>query len=443
MDAVQIGLLGLGNVGCGVVQALRSQAEALQTRLGASLLVKAALVRDPQKVRKADLSGVRVTRDPGVVLDDPETAIVVEVMGGEEPARTHVLRALRNRKAVVTANKALLAAHGNEVFRAAQEAGVDVAFEASVGGGMPIIRVLREGFAANRISSIRGILNGTTNYILRRMTDEEADFEEVLRDAQEAGYAEPDPTFDISGVDSAQKLMILASLAFGVSLKPGQVYCEGIEKVTAQDIRFAREFGYTIKLLAIGRRLDNEVEVRVHPVMIPAGHLLAGVPGVYNAVALHGNLAGENTLIGRGAGAWPTASAVVSDLLDVARGLRDGGTRVPFWPPLLPGSEALRVKDMLELVTQYYFRFSVPDRPGVLSKISGVLGNRGISIEAVIQHGRHKAEAVQLVMLTHEARERDVRQALAEIARLEVITADVVRIRVEDPESREGRRGAP
>ncbi len=434
MKTVDIGLLGFGTVGQGTLRILAEQGALLESRLGARLAVRRVAVRDPDKPREVALDRRLLTTDALAVVDDPAVAVVVELMGGIEPARTLLLRAIGNGKAVVTANKALLALHGPELYRAAAEAGVDLGFEAAVGGGIPVIRAIKEGLVAGRIEALYGIINGTSNYILTKMTDAGASFAEVLVAAQAKGYAEADPTMDVEGIDAAHKLAILVALAFGHPIEFGRIYTEGISRITPTDLRFARDFGYRVKLLAIAKQdADGAVEARVHPTMIPADHPLAAVGGVFNALYLNGSTTGPVLLYGRGAGGLPTGSAVVSDLVDIARNLLAGAThRVPPLGYQMTAVSPRVVLPMDRVVSRYYFRFQVVDRPGVLAKISGVLGAHDVSIASMIQEGREAVAAVPIVMMTHEAREAGVRAALAEIDRLAVVQEPSLSIRVED-----------
>ncbi len=434
MRTIEIGLLGLGTVGQGTVRILVEKAALLESRLGARLAVRRAAVRDLERTRDVPLDRRALTTDPLAVVDDPAVAVVVEVMGGIEPARTLILRAIRHGKAVVTANKALLALHGPELYRAAAEAGVDLGFEASVGGGIPIIRTVKEGLVASEAQALYGIVNGTSNYILTKMTDEGASFAEVLAAAQAKGYAEADPTMDVEGIDAAHKLAILVALAFGHPVELGRIYTEGIGRITPTDLRFARQFGYRVKLLAIAKQdSDGAVEARVHPTMIPADHPLAAVGGVFNALYVKGDTTGPVLLYGRGAGALPTGSAVVSDVVDIARNLLVGASHRT--PPLGYQMHAVTPRVVLPIdrvVSRYYFRFQVVDRPGVLSRISGILGEHEVSIASMIQEGREAEAAVPIVMMTHEAREANVRAALVGIDRLDVVQEPSLRIRIED-----------
>jgi homoserine dehydrogenase len=434
MRAVTLGILGLGTVGSGVVKILRQNQEVLDRRVGIPLHIKRIAVRDPQAKRAIDVEPVLLTTDPWDIVRDPEVDIVVEVMGGIEPAKTLLLEAAAGGKQLVTANKALLAEAWDDVFEAVTRYGVDVGFEASVGGGIPIIRAIREGFVGNRIESIYGIVNGTSNYILTRMTDDGEEFQAVLGEAIAEGYAEPDPTFDIAGIDAAHKITVLARLAFGCRVPFTSVHVEGISGITPMDISYARELGYKVKSLAIAKQQHDEVEVRVHPTLIPEGNLLYSVDGVYNAITVYGDMVGPNTFIGRGAGLGPSGSAVVGDIVDIARNLAIGGRgRVPA-AAYRPGHQLnWRLKAMDEVLSEYYLRFSVLDKPGVLSKISGVLGQHHISIASVIQKGRRVGETVPLVMMTHHACERDMQAALREIDHIaSEVTAKTVLIRVEN-----------
>lgn len=428
---IGVGLVGFGTVGTGVVRILTEKGELLRERLGADLeLVKIADV-DLERPRSVQVDPSLLTTDAREVVHHSQVDVVVELVGGIEPAKTFILEALRAGKPVVTANKALLAEAGEEILQALEETGLDLGFEASVAGGIPILKALREGLVANTIACIYGIINGTANYVLTMMEREGLSFHEALADAQARGYAESDPTLDISGMDAAHKAAILATMAFGRYFKAQEVYVEGIDRVDSKDILYAREFGYRVKLLAIIKG-GKQVEIRVHPTMIPLDHSLAKVEGVFNAVYVEGDGVGPAMFYGRGAGEMPTASAVVADVVDIARDLLKGvGRRVPpFSYDRL--DRKVEIKPMDEVVTRYYMRFTARDRPGVLSKISGILASRQISIESVIQKGRREEGTVPVVMMTHEAMERDVREALEEIDQLDVIGKGTVLIRVED-----------
>ena len=436
MKEIQVGLIGLGTVGCGLVKVLEDNSEMLKERLGVPLRLKRVVDIDLESPRPVSLPRKILSTQVEDILADEEIRIVVELIGGMEPAKTFLLEAMKRGKHVVTANKALLAVHGNELFAAAREHRVNIAFEAAVGGGIPLIRTLREGLVANRIGHIYGILNGTANYILTRMAREGTVFAEALKEAQAQGIAEADPGLDVEGVDAAHKIAVLSSLAYSCEIDFNQIHIEGISQIDPSDIQFAKDFGYQIKLLAISRSDGERIEVRVHPTMIPQEHMLAKVEGAYNAIHISGDAVGDVMLYGLGAGMMPTGSAVASDLVDLGRDLLVGsGVRIP---PLACEGEAVvrrQIKPMDELVINYYFKFSAVDQPGVLSKISGILGNHDISIASVIQKGRQVKGSVPLVMMTHEARERDVRLALAEIGDLKVVTAPTRLIRVENKEA--------
>ena len=435
MQTIQVGLIGLGNVGGGVATILAQQAELITQRLGARLMLKRVARRHPEHPIDVPLSANQVTGDALAVIHDPEIDIVVELMGGYEPARTYLLEALRAGKHVVTANKALLAEHGQELFEAAAAAGRDIGFEASVGGGIPVIRTIKEGFVANRFDAIASIINGTCNYILSQMSDEDLDFAEALKEAQALGYAEADPHFDIAGIDAAQKIALLASLAFGSWVPHQQVYTEGIDGLSRRDIAYARELGYRIKLLALAKTAGGHLDVRVHPAFVALDSWLAHVNGVHNAVSIQGNAVGRSMLIGRGAGAMPTGSAVVGDVVDVARNiLQDSSGRVPPRAYQENSLQQLPLQKIDEVVCRYYLRFQVLDQPGTLAAIAGILGQHDISIESVLQKGRAHAQGtpVSVVMMTHEAREQSVQRALQAIASLPAVQGETIRIRVED-----------
>lgn len=424
MGEIGVGLIGFGTVGTGVVRLLLENASLLEERIGLRLKLRRIADLDIERDRGVKIPREILTTDALQVIEDPTVDIVVELIGGIEPAKSFILRALELGKPVVTANKALLAQHGKELFEKAQQKGVPIGFEGSVGGGIPVIKALREGLVANRIEVILGILNGTSNYILTKMTEEGKDFEEALREAQRLGYAEADPSLDVEGTDAAHKLTILASLAFGTWVDLDWVYVEGISHLSPLDIEFSKEFGYRIKLLAIAKRGTEGLQLRVHPTMIPAEHLLSQVKGVYNAIYLAGDAVGPTLLYGQGAGALPTGSAVVSDLVQVAT--RGDHGLLPFDLDRRPS-----LKGIEELRCPYYLRFTAVDRPGVLSKISGILGENDISIASVIQKGRTRTGAVPIVMMTHEAVERNVRRALEAIDSLDVIRDSTKLLRVE------------
>ncbi len=429
---INVGIIGFGTVGTGTVRILLENKDVLKERLGFEINLRKIAVRDIVRDRGIKVPEGVLTTDVDAVLNDPHIDIVVEVIGGIRPAKDFILKAINNGKHVVTANKALLATDGNEIFTAAQEAGIEIGFEASVAGGIPIIKVIREGLVANRIKAVYGIINGTSNYILTKMTDENVEFSVALKEAQDLGYAEADPTLDIEGIDSAHKLAILAYLSYGIPIPYKNIYTEGISKISSQDIDFASELGYKVKLLAIAKEKDNEVELRVHPTMIPKDYLISKVDGPFNAVYVEGDATGSTLYYGRGAGAMPTGSAVVSDIVDIARDIKKNATgRIPV---MVKTIRDVRIKKIDDVISMYYFRFSALDKPGVLSKISGILGNYNISIASVIQKGRRVGEAVPLVVLTHEAKEKDVRQAIEEIDHLPVVMDKTVFIRVEGKE---------
>ncbi len=437
MEPVKIGLLGMGTVGGGTIEVLRRNAEEIARRAGRGIVVARASARDISRPRPFDTRGIALTRDPFEVVDDPELAIVVELIGGDSPARELVLRAIDNGKHVVTANKALIAKHGNEIFAAAQAKGVMVAFEAAVAGGIPIIKAIREGLSANRIHWLAGIINGTGNFILTEMRDRGADFAEVLAEAQRLGYAEADPTFDVEGIDAAHKLTILAAIAFGIPLQFERVYTEGITRITSEDVDYAAQLGYRIKHLGIAKRTEAGVEMRVHPTLIPHRRLIANVDGVMNAVLVNGDAVGPTLYYGAGAGAEPTASAVVADLVDVVRTLTsDPENRVPhlaFQPDALSD---LPILPMEAVETAYYLRMVAEDRPGVLAEVTRILGDEGISIEAILQKEPREGERLAtIILLTHRVREANMNRALEAIAALPAIHGEIQRIRLETLES--------
>lgn len=433
MQTIKVGLLGFGTIGTGVVRVFQQNREILASRLGADIELVRIADLDTTTDRGVKLPAGLLSDDAQALLNDPEIHVVIELIGGYEPARTFVLQAIRNGKHIVTANKALLALHGDEIFQAAEEAGVNVMFEAAVGGGIPVISAIKENLGANDFSAIYGILNGTCNYILTQMEDAGDDFADVLADAQKQGYAEADPTFDVEGIDTAHKLALLISLCFGTRVDFDKIYTEGISKVTALDIEYAQDFGYKLKLLAIGKHEGDQVEARVHPTMIPEDYPLAAIGGVFNSIRLVGDFSGPVMLSGYGAGMDATASAVMGDVLAIARDLRaDIGTRSPALGCPQDQLENYRIKPMNQLVSSYYMRCTVKDQPGVLSQISGVLGRHNISIESMVQPHRHEVGAVPIVFVTHEAQESDVAAALAEIDNLDVIQEETLLIRIEN-----------
>lgn len=429
---VKIGLLGLGTVGGGVTRVLARNAEEISRRAGRAIAITHAAARNLDTTT-ANTTGIKLTGEALEVVDDPEVSIIVELMGGYEPARSLVLRALANGKHVITANKALIARHGNEIFAAARATGMMVGFEAAVAGGIPIIKAIREGLAGNRLEWVAGIINGTANFILTEMRGKGRDFPEVLAEAQALGYAEADPSFDIDGIDAAHKLTILASIAFGIPLQFDQVYVEGIRHITRDDVAYATKLGYRIKHLGIARRDDSGVQLRVHPTLVPQRHLLANVNGVMNAVLVKGDAVGQSLFYGAGAGAEPTASAVVADIIDVTRTLTtDPDNRVPhlaFQPDALT---QLPVQPMAEVETACYLRLQALDRPGVLADITRILADCGISIEALLQkEAPPSASIIPIILLVNRVREQRMNEAIAAIEDLDSILAPVVRIRLE------------
>ncbi len=433
MTTLQVGLLGFGTVGAGVARLLIESADCIQARLGMELRLKYVADIDLDTDRGVNLPEGVLIDDAHKVVEDPAVDIVIEMIGGEGIAKTLMLKAIENGKPVVTANKALLAKHGREIFQTAERHHVDLAYEASVGGCMPVIKTLRESLVGNRINGMGGILNGTCNYILSRITDEGLEFRDALAKATEAGYAEADPTLDVEGFDTAHKLAILTSLAYGTEVNFEDIYIEGITQITPLDIDFARQFGYRIKLLAISKNHGDRLEARVHPTMIPEDNLLSTIRGSLNALKISGDAVDDIMLYGHGAGMMPTASAVIGDVVDIARNLAFGApTRVPLraFQPDRIGKIAIVPMD--ELVSHYYFRFMAKDQPGVLSTISGILGEYGISIQSVQQKGRKSDGEVPVVMLTHQAREADVQDAFGRIQALDVIEEKPMLIRLEE-----------
>jgi homoserine dehydrogenase len=434
MRPIYVGLLGIGTVGSGTFTVLARNQEEIARRAGCAITMKLVADKDLARAQRVVAGRATVTADAREVLNHPEIDIVVELIGGTTVAKDLVLEAIANGKHVVTANKALLALHGNEIFAAAQRKDVMVAFEGAVGGGIPIIKSLREGLTANRIEWIAGIINGTSNFILSEMRERGVTFDEALGEAQRRGYAEADPTLDIEGVDAAHKLTIMAAIGFGIPMQFGSVYTEGISKLAQQDIRYAEELGYRIKLLGMARRRPNGIELRVHPALVSTRRLIANVEGVMNAILVKGDAVGQTLYYGAGAGAEPTASAVVADLVDVARMLTaDPEHRVPhfaFQPGALANTPILPIG---EVETRYYLRMRVQDRPGVLADIARILADRAISIEAMVQKEPHAGEEqVDIVMLTHLALEKNVKAAIARIEQLPVLVGGVTRIRLEE-----------
>jgi homoserine dehydrogenase len=434
MNPIRVGLLGIGTVGGGTFNVLRRNQEEILRRAGRGILIDVVADKDQARARALVGDAARVTDDAFAVVRDPAVDIVVELIGGYTVAKDLILAAIENGKHVVTANKALLATHGNEIFAAARKKGVMVAFEAAVAGGIPIIKALREGLTANRIEWIAGIINGTSNFILSEMRDKGLAFDTVLKEAQRLGYAEADPTFDIEGVDAAHKLTIMAAIGFGIPMQFDKAYTEGISKLTRDDIRYAEQLGYRIKLLGITRRAAHGIELRVHPTLIPARRLIANVEGVMNAVLVKGDAVGATLYYGAGAGAEPTASAVVADLVDVTRmHTADPGNRVPhlaFQPDQLSDTPIL---PMEEVETSYYLRLRVLDRPGVLADITRILADNAISIDAMVQKEPGEGEdQVDIVMLTHLTVEKRVNAAIAKMEALPTVSGKVTRIRLEE-----------
>jgi homoserine dehydrogenase len=438
MKEILIGLIGCGTVGTGVAKILIEKKDLIRSRVGAALTLKYVADIDQTTDRGIRFDdGVFIT-DAQKVVDDPDIDIIIEMIGGEGIAKKIILSAIDNGKHVVTANKALLASQGNAIFRAAAEKGVDLAFEASAGGCMPIIKSIRESLAGNTIKSMIGILNGTCNYILSKSTEDGSTFEAALAEAQAKGFAEADPSLDIEGFDTAHKLAILMSLAYGMTINFNDIYIEGISRITPMDIEHADQFGYRIKLLAISKNMGDAVEARVHPTMIPHDNLLSSVNGSLNAITISGDATGDILLNGYGAGMMPTASAVISDAVDIARNILSGASgRVPLLSYQMENIREIPVLPVDEIFTHYYIRFSAEDRPGVLSKISGILGDFDISIKSVHQKGRESKGPVPIVMLTHLAREADVQKALTKITALDVVSDQPVLIRIEDEEDRD------
>ncbi len=433
MNPVKVGLLGLGTVGGGTVNVLSRNAQEITRRAGRGIEVVHAAARDISKARICNSDGIRLTSNPFDVVDDPEIEIVVELIGGTGLARELVNRAIANGKHVVTANKALIARHGNEIFDAARAQGVMVAFEAAVAGGIPIIKAIREGLAGNRIEWLAGIINGTSNFILTEMRDKGRDFGDVLAEAQQLGYAEADPTYDVEGIDAAHKLTILAAIAFGIPLQFDKVYTEGITHITREDVKYAEQLGYRIKHLALSRRTSEGIQLRVHPTLIPYRRLIANVDGVMNAVLVTGDAIGPTLYYGAGAGAEPTASAVVADLVDVVRALTsDPENRVPhlaFQPDALSD---IPILPMEQVETAYYLRMQVTDRPGVLADVTRILADQNISIEAILQQEPASGETcASVIILTHRVMERAMNEATATIQNLNSIVSKVTRIRLE------------
>lgn len=429
MRNINVGIIGFGTVGSGVIRALLEKRAYLKRRLGASVTLMKVCDKDLRRRRPVRLDRSLLTRDVGEVIDNPDIDIVVELIGGISPAREFILAAIKNKKHVVTANKALLSYEKKSLFRAADKNGVELRFEASVGGGVPIIKVLREGLVANKVNSIYGIINGTCNYILSEMAEKDISFNVALSAAQKKGYAERRPALDIEGYDSAHKLAILASIGFGVDVKPKDIYVEGIANISNSDMRYARGFGYVVKLLAIAKRIGRELEVRVHPTLIPRKHPLASVSSNFNAVFLNTDMMGETLFYGQGSGPTPSASAVVSDIIDVARNIIGGS--VARVPSIVYDKQVDRIKRQKDFYTSYYIRFSAIDKPGVLARISQILSQHKISIASVSQKARRRKKIVPIIMMTHIAKENALSRALEHIDKLDSIRRKSVVIRSE------------
>jgi homoserine dehydrogenase len=434
MKPINVGLLGIGTVGGGTYAVLKRNAEEIARRAGRPIQVSVVADRNLDRTRRLTDGSCRVTDDPVAVVCDPDVDIIVELIGGDSVAKELVLQAIANGKHVVTANKALLAKHGNEIFAAAQKQGVMVAFEAAVAGGIPIIKALREGLTANRIEWIAGIINGTTNFILTEMRDKGLSFEVVLKEAQRLGYAEADPTFDVEGVDAAHKLSIMSAIAFGNSMSFEKAHIEGISQLDAADIKYAEQLGYRIKLLGITKRTSEGVELRVHPTLIPTRRLIANVEGAMNAVLVKGDAVGPTLYYGKGAGAEPTASAVIADLVDVTRmHTADPEHRVPHLAFQPDAMVDLPILPMADVITSYYLRLRVDDRPGVLADVTRILADQEISIDAMIQREPAEGEVqTEIIMLTHQTRERNIDAAIARIASLAAVKGPIVRLRLEE-----------
>ena len=434
MQAVKVGLLGLGTVGGGTVSVLSRNAEEIARRAGRGIQISHAAAKEYNAEAITGLDKIEtISNDAFAVVDDPEVEIIIELIGGYSPAKELVLAAIENGKHVVTANKALIAVHGNEIFAAAQKKGVTVAFEAAVAGGIPIIKAMREGLAANQIQWAAGIINGTCNFILTEMSEKGRDFNSVLKEAQELGYAEADPSFDVEGIDAAHKLTIIGSIAFGIPLQFEKTYIEGITTIEQQDVIYAAELGYRIKHLGITRKTENGIEMRVHPTLIPHRRLIANVDGVMNAVLVKGDAVGPTLYYGAGAGSEPTASAVIADVIDIVRALTsDPENRVPhlaFQPNELSDTYIL---PMEEVETAYYLRMQAIDRPGVLAEVTAILGDLGISIEAILQKEPEEgASHVPIIFLTQRVQEKNMNEAIEKIKNLDVIEGDITRIRME------------
>lgn len=430
MKKITIGIIGFGNVGSGVIRILRERKKMLGEKTGTEIVLGKVCDKNIVSKRSVTVDKNQLTKDNRLILDDPHVDIVVELMGGIHPAKEFISEALKKGKHVVTANKALLAEHGKELFALARDCSKSIYYEASVGAGIPIIKSLREGLVANRFTSVYGIVNGTSNYVLSQMSSRNCSFQEALKEAKQKGFAESDPTLDIEGIDSAHKLVLLAYLCFGRLVDMKDVFIEGISDISLADVNYARELGFEIKLLAVGKREEENLEVRVHPTLIPVSHLLASVGGVFNAIHVSGDLAGDLLFYGPGAGQLSAASAVVSDLVDLIHDINAGLFR-PM-QNVVADPSILRLSKIDDFQSKYYVRFMALDKPGVLAKISGVLSKYGISIAQVTQKERRKAEFVPIVMITHEAREKNLREALKILDRMNMFQEHSVAIRIEE-----------
>ncbi len=434
MKPIKVGLLGLGTVGSGTFNVLKRNQEEIMRRAGRAIEITMVAVRNVERAKKIVNGEVEIVTDGNLVVNHPDIDIVIELIGGNDIAKELVLKAIANGKHVVTANKALIAKHGNEVFKAAQDKGVMVAFEAAVAGGIPIIKALREGLTANRIQWIAGIINGTTNFILSEMRDKGLDFATVLKQAQALGYAEADPTFDIEGIDAAHKLTIMASIAFGIPTQFDKAYVEGITKLEATDIEYAEQLGYRIKLLGITKRSEAGIELRVHPTLIPEKRLIANVEGAMNAVLVQGDAVGATLYYGKGAGSEPTASSVIADVVDITRlASADPEHRVPYLAFQPNALSDLNVLPIAEVFTSYYLRMRVEDKPGVLADVTKILAEYAISIDAMLQKEPAEGESrTDIIMLTHQTQEKNVDAAIARIEALASVTGRVTKLRLEE-----------
>jgi len=430
MKKINVGLIGFGTIGSGVAEVLAKKRKSIKERSGLDVIVKRVCDKNPGALRSAKKIKAILTKNPNDILGDPEIDIVIELIGGTKAAKDIVVKAIKMKKHVITANKALLALHGREIFKLAGKNKVLIGFEASVGGGIPIIKALRESFISNRIETIYGIINGTSNFVLTEMAKDKYDFKKALGDAQRKGFAESNPELDINGVDSAHKLAVLALVGFKFPVKFKDIYVEGIEGIESSDLEYAAEAGYTIKLLAIAKRVGEELEVRVHPTLLPNEYILSKVEGVYNAVYVRGNLIGSSLFYGKGAGKFPTASAVISDIIDIGNNPKADAKDCILAPD--SKNKITNIKEMGKIRTRYYIRFAGADKPGVLAKVSGILARYKISIASVNQKERITSQVVPIVMMTHRAIEANMQKALKEIGNLSTIKGKPIRIRVEN-----------